>query len=93
MQPDNDEIRYTINNLKNNKSAGENKIMSEILKERVESFQLYICNLIKEVWQNKIIPRLIISEKGNRTQCDNYSGIAIQDFVCVRYLQLLLRTE
>jgi len=57
IEPTDDEIRITINALKNNKSSGEDGLAAELLKYGGGELINEIGKLIRNVWHKEEIPK------------------------------------
>lgn len=86
--PTKNEIMEIINAFKNNKAPGENGISVEMLKVGGHKLEENLFKIIKTVWKKEIMPKrwkeaLIcpIHKKGDKTNCQNYRGIALIDSV------------
>lgn len=84
IEPTDDEVRITINTLKNNKSPGEDGLAAELLKYGGEELISEVGKLIRDVWHKEEIPKewqlaiiCPIYKKGDRTSYQNYRGISL----------------
>ncbi|XP_035731235.1 uncharacterized protein LOC118445651 [Vespa mandarinia] len=84
IPPNAEEIKETINNLKNNKASGEDSITAELLKwsqsKIIEELQLIFEDILRterfpEEWKVALIHPL--HEKGDKLNVDNYRGISL----------------
>lgn len=97
--PTKDEVVECIKHLKNNKSAGENNITAEILKNGGETLIFRIWSLIKTIWEVERMPEkwnkaiiIPLHKKGAENDCNNYRGIALQD-VTYKVLAKIIRNR
>ena len=78
------EVSTAIKKLKNNKSSGEDNIVSELLKYGGPELHREIHKLITNIWNQEEIPAewlssviIPIHKKGDKTICGNYRGISL----------------
>jgi hypothetical protein len=79
-----EDIRETIKQLENGKSPGSDSKTTEIFKYEGETVSKYIQKVIKKIWIQEIMPQswreamlIPLFKKGDRTECQNYRGIAL----------------
>lgn len=91
------EINEIIDNLKNNKSPGDNGVTAENIKYGGSELRNRIHQLIKDIWNQELMPKTWkkaiicpIHKKGEITDCENYRGIALLD-VIYKVLATLLK--
>jgi len=82
--PTKEEVRATVDKLKNNKAPDPDEIPSEILKEGYKHMESRIYELIVQIWNEERIPTswvkaLIcpIHKKGDVQNCENFRGISL----------------
>lgn len=97
--PDEEEISMVIDRLGNNKSPGENGIAAEILKLGGDTLREKISVLIQRIWEEEVMPACWtevllcpVYKKGDRAECQNYRGIALQD-VTYKLLAMIIRNR
>ena len=78
------EIKEAIRGLKNNKSAGPDNIVAEILKADLEETAKILKPLIDQIWHSEVFPDdwrnghlTVLPKKGDLTKCGNYRGIML----------------
>ena len=78
------ETREAIKSLKNNKSAGPDNIVAEMLKADIESAAENLLPIIHKIWQQEEFPTdwkngyiAVLPKKGNLSDCNNYRGIML----------------
>ena len=78
------EVKTVIQNLKNNKSPGEDLITSEMCKEMGELGISRLHNLINSIWVSEGIPIdwkrgviVKVPKKGDLSDCSNWRGITL----------------
>ena len=83
-----EEINNIVQVLKNNKSPGQNLISAENIKYGGEIIKEKIYELIKDIWTRETLPKawstsiiIPLFKKGDKTNCENYRGIALLDVV------------
>ena len=98
-QQDKKEVSRMIQEMKSHKSPGENGIPAELLKIGAEQLTKRIYQLILRIWQEEITPKgwnsaiiCPIFKKGDKTEYENYRGIAIFDVV-YKILAKIIRTK
>ena len=79
-----EEVRCSIQRLKNRKAPGVCGITGKMLKESGEVVIQWLHNIINLAWRSVSVPAdwqkaliIPIHKKGNRTQCKNYCGISV----------------
>ena len=79
-----EEITKAINNLKNNKAAGNDCITGEVLKADIEFTSRKLETLFRLIWDKEEIPKdweegLIVKlpKKGDLTKCGNWRGLTL----------------
>ena len=77
--PTKEEVKATVDKLKNNKAPGPDGIPSEILKEGYKYMENRLYELIVQIWNEERIPSswaLIcpIHKKGEVQHCENLEG-------------------
>ena len=79
-----EEITKAINNLKNNKAAGNDCITGEVLKADTEFTSNKLETLFRLIWDKEEIPKdweegLIVKlpKKGDLTKCGNWRGLTL----------------
>src|SRR5687768_14511585 len=77
-----EEVSGAISSLKNNKASGLDNIPAELLKGEELSKVMY--DLVKRIWNTEELPDqwlegviLPLHKKGDKTECENYCGIAL----------------
>jgi hypothetical protein len=82
--PTQEEIDNTTKKLRNNRSPGEDNIISEMIKYSGPSMKNEIYKLITQTWNEEKIPDnwkigiiCLIHEKGDKTECSNYRRITL----------------
>lgn len=82
--PDKNDVDLAIQNLKNCKAPGEDRIVAELLKGSSNKMKDAIYDLICDVWNQETMPKdwtvgLIcpVFKKGSKDQCSNYRGITL----------------
>jgi endonuclease/exonuclease/phosphatase family metal-dependent hydrolase len=82
--PTQEEINLHIKKLKNNKAAGEDGIVAELLKNLGPNSLKEITQIIQNIWQTEKIPEdwktaLIhpLHKKGDKSNVNNYRGISL----------------
>ena len=70
--------------LQNDKAAGEDRIVAELLKSGRDTVIDWLTELMQEVWRTRKVPQdwrnatlIPLFKKKNRTQCNNYRGISL----------------
>ena len=83
-EPTYEEVKRIIQNLKNNKSPGPDKIINELIKKRGVTLWHRLCSLLIKMWRREQIPdewkdsyTCPIYKKGDRTNCQNYTAITL----------------
>lgn len=78
------EISRAINALKNHKSAGEDKIVAEMIKVGGDKSIQMLQSLLNKIWREKVVPQdwrdsmvVPIHKKGDKANCSNYRGISL----------------
>ena len=79
-----EEVRFSIQRLKNRKAPGVCGITAEMPKAGGEVVVQWLHNIINLAWRSGSVPAdwqkaliITIHKKGNRTQCKNYCGISV----------------
>jgi len=81
-EPNTQEVREVIKELRNNKVPGGNNICAELVKYGDKLIQLTY-ELIKDVWRQEVMPKewtmiiCPIHKKGDKTDCQNYRGFSL----------------
>ena len=82
--PSVDEVRATLQALKNGKVPGGDEITAELLKLGGEVVVQWLAELASLVWESEAVPEDWLSQltvplhkKGSTQDCDNYRGIAL----------------
>ena len=77
-------VKEAIRGLKNNKSAGPDNIVAEILKADLEETAKILKPLIDQIWHSEVFPDdwrnghlTVLPKKGDLTKCGNYRGIML----------------
>ncbi|KAJ4449581.1 hypothetical protein ANN_00984 [Periplaneta americana] len=78
------EVEIAIENLKNYKSPGIDKIPSELIQKGGSALSNEIYKLILAIWEKEIVPEqwkesiiVPIFKKGDKTNCSNFRGISL----------------
>jgi hypothetical protein len=94
--PTKEEVKATVNKLKNNKAPGPDGIPSELLKEGSKCMEKRIYELTVQIWNEEKIPlswteALIcpIHKKGDVQNCENSRGISLVN-IAYRVLAIVL---
>lgn len=81
--PSRDEVVDALMSL-NNKSAGNDNIIAEMLKAGQETTVDLLYELLQKIWAEKSIPKewtealvIPIFKKGKKSRCENYRGISL----------------
>jgi len=84
--PCKEEIRKSIERLKNGKAAGCSGIVGEMLKAGKEVLEEKLHSLFKRVWEDEVVPNdwecgivIPLYKKGDKMDLDNYRGITLMD--------------
>ena len=79
-----EEVKCTINKLKNNRSPGEDLITGEMLKAVGDIGVGKLVDILNRVWQHEIVPNdwrkgiiVRIPKKGSLSDCSNWKGITL----------------
>ena len=95
-----EELKKIIQNLKNNKRPGPDRILTELIKKGVAALWHRLYNLLIKIWIREQIPDewkgsyiCPIYKKGGRTNCQNYRAItllsnAYKIFSCIMHNRL-----
>jgi hypothetical protein len=91
------EINKTIKHLKNNKAAGPDNIVPELLKCNVTAISKVLKPVLEKIWETEKIPDawkksfiIKIPKKGNRTCCHNWRGIILLNTINKIIVHLIL---
>ena len=86
--PSEEEVNEVIDNMKNNKSPGKNKVMAENIKYGGEVLRREITELIRDIWMQETMPEgwkksiiVPLYKKGEIEECKNYRGITLLDVI------------
>jgi len=78
------EVSAAISSLKNNKASGPDNIPAELLKMGGEELSKVMYGLVNRIWNMEELPDqwlegaiLPLHKKGDKTECENYRGIAL----------------
>ena len=78
------ELDLAIEKLKSHKSPGIDHIPAELIKEGGRTIRYQIHKLIVSIWNKEELPEewkesiiVPIHKKGDKTDCNNYSGISL----------------
>lgn len=84
LPPTCDEIKQTIEKLKNNKADGMDGVAAEILKADSTIMSEILCPIFEEIWLSEEIPPtwkegiiIKLPKKGDLKECKNWRGITI----------------
>ena len=79
-----EEVKYAIKQLKNNKAPGHDDITGEMLKKGGTTAALWMTELFNEIWEKQAVPEdwtkgtiIRIPKKGNLADCNNWRGITL----------------
>lgn len=83
-EPSKEEVEEAIKDLKNNKAAGEDMVVSEMLKGGGKICSERLHKIILKVWKEEKMPEewlesiiVPIYKKGDKGECSNYRGISL----------------
>lgn len=92
-----EEVKITINSLKNCKASGSDDIPAELIKYGGEEMHKYIFKVCQKIWEEEqmlenwkkavIIP---IHKKGDKTECGNYRGTSFLNSTFKVFSKVLL---
>lgn len=78
------EIKDAIKKLKTGKAAGEDNILTELLKTDFQTSTNILYKLINQIWSSEKVPQdwatgilIKLPKKGDQTQCCNWRGITL----------------
>ena len=78
------EVELTISKLKSHKSPCIDEIPADLIKAGGGTISLEIHKLITSIWKKEKLPEewkesiiLLIHQKGDKTDCNNYRGISL----------------
>lgn len=81
-EPTTEDVKSIVNQLKNKKSPGDNKIRNEMLQYGGQEVHEEISSLIQQILkEEKMLTNKTNNTKGDSRKCDNYRGIALLDTV------------
>jgi len=82
------EVELAIGKLKNHKTPGTDQIPAELIKAGGRTICCAIHKLIISIWNKEELPEerkesiiVPIYKKGDKTDCNNYGGITIPNYV------------
>ena len=91
-----EEVRRVLKKAKNNKAAGEDGCINEILKEAGEGMQQSLLTLFQKMWREERTPVdwergiiVPIYKRGEKDNVDNYRGITLLSVVGKLYTSIL----
>ena len=83
-EPSQEEMEKAIWNLKINKAPGEDKIITELIKNTSRELKERLHTLISKIWRHGKMPDdwkvgliVPIFKKGDKMKCENYRGITL----------------
>ena len=79
-----EEVEQAVRKLQNYKAAGEDEIVTELLKNGGDAMIDWLLEILQEVWKTKQVPSewkkavlVPLHKKKDRKICDNYRGISL----------------
>jgi len=97
-EPNTQEVREAIKELRNNKAPGGDNICAELVKYGRDKLIQLIYGLIKDVWRQEVMPKewtmtiiCPIHKKGNKTDCQNYRGFSILSVIYKVFAKILAK--
>lgn len=98
VEPTLEELRRAVNALADNKAAGSDEIIAEMLKAGGQPVIQSLLELILQVWQLEVVPQewidaiiIPLPKKGDRTLCDNWRGISLLSLAGKAFVKIIER--
>ena len=97
-EPNTQEVREVIKELRNNKAPGGDNICAEMVKYGGDKLIQLIYKLIKDVWRQEVMPKewtmtiiCPMHKKGDKTDYQNYRGISILSVIYKVFAKILAK--
>jgi len=97
-EPNMQEVKELIKELRNNKAPGGDNICAELVKYGGDKLIQLIYELIKDVWRQEVMPKELtmtiicpIHKKGDEMDCQNYRVISLLSVIYKVFAKILTK--